>query len=619
MREFVAAHLKPSDIAPRPRAMGTFTVGTRDGKWPLLSAQRRLVAVLAADVVGYGRLTEAHEESTHGWLMRLRSEVLDPGVAAHRGRVIKNTGDGFLAMFDSAHEATQCALALQRSVISKTAEQPPDQRISFRMAVNIADAIIEKDDIYGDGVNVAARLQAYSEPGGVVVSGAVAEQIGSGLGVGAIDLGDLILRNHARPVRVFALRVQAALPRLIGDAFSGSEPRPSIAVLPFRKHQTDPEESYFADGVVEVIINALAALKELFVISRGSTLGYAGATVDARAIGRELGVRYVLYGSLRRSRGRVRIGTELSDTETGTIIRADQYDGRLDELFELQDRISSNVVKTIAPNVQERELVRALRKHPQNMTAYDLVLQALDLLYRMDADSFSRARGLLQQAISHDPAYAPAYSYTAYWYIFRVGEIGSADPEADSAAGARYAAAAIERDPNDALALAIYGHVQSFLLKRYDRAVSYLDRALQAGPSSAMAWTMSSATRGFIGDGLLAIQHAEQGLRLSPLDARLFWHEGILAQAHYVNGEYEKAVAWAYSAVARNNSIRFTHRTLIASLAALGRVDEAAGTARRLLNVQPDFKLGPYEKTCAFQGTILKEWIERLRAGGLPD
>ena len=585
----------------------------------MLSSQRRLVAVLAADVVGYGRLTETYEEATHSWLMRLRSEILDPGIVAHRGRVIKNTGDGFLAMFESAHEATQCALALQRAAIARTAEQAPDERITFRMAVNIADAIIEREDIYGDGVNVAARLQAYAEPGGVVVSGAVAEQIGSGLGVGATDLGDLILRNHARPVRVFALRVQTAPPRLVGDAFAGIEARPSIAVLPFRKHQTDPEDGYFADGVVEVIINALASLKELFVISRGSTLGYAGATIDARAIGRELGVRYVLYGSVRRSRGRIRIGTELSDTETGTIIRSDQYDGRLDELFELQDRISTSVLKTIAPNVQERELVRTLRKHPQNMTAYDLVLQALDQLYRMDGESFSRARGLLQQAISHDPTYAPAYSYAAYWYIFRVGEIGSSDPEGDATAGARYAAAAIEHDPSDALALAIYGHVQSFLLKRYDRAISYLERALQAGPSSAMAWTMSSATRGFVGDGSVAVQHGEQGLRLSPLDARSFWHEGILAQAHYINGDYEKAVAWAYSAVGRNASIRFTHRTLIASLAAVERLDEASGVVRRFLNIQPDFKLTAYEKTCPFQGKILTEWIARLRAGGLPD
>lgn len=579
---------------------------------------RRLVAVLAADVVGYSRLTEADEEYTHTMLMRLRSEVLDPGIANHRGRLIKNTGDGFLAMFDSTQDAARCALNLQQAVAAQTADQSPGRRISFRMAVNVADAIIEKDDIYGEGVNVAARLQTYAEPGGVVVSAAVVEQIG-GLALGAIDLGDLHLRNLARPVRVFLLRVHTPPERLVGDAFAGSEPRPSIAVLPFRKHEPASEEGYFADGIVDVIIHALAALKELFVISRGSTLGYTGATIDARAIGRELGVRYVLHGSAQRSGGRIRIRTELSDTETSAVIDSDQYEGSLTDLFELQDRIAMNVVRTIAPHVREREFRRALRKHPQNITAYDLVLQALDLLYRMDKESFSRARGLLQEAISYDPGYAPAYSYIAYWYIFRVGEIGSSDPDADAAAGARYAAAAIERDSNDALALAIYGHVQSFLLKKYDRAVSYLDRALAAGPSSAMAWTNSAATCGFIGDGATAVQRAEQGVRLSPLDAHTFWHEGHLAQAYYVNGDYEQALTWALSAVGRNDSIRFNLRTLIATLAALGRIAEAVDVAGHLLRIQPDFRVGPYAKRCPFQGLILERWLARLRSAGLPD
>jgi adenylate cyclase len=584
----------------------------------VLHTQRRLIAVLAADVAGYSRLTEAHEEGTHASLMRLRSEVLDPGISDHHGQVVKNTGDGFLAIFNSAHDATECALALQQAVANETREQPADERISFRMAVNLADAIMEKNDVYGDGVNVAARLQTYSEPGGVVVSGGVAEQIGSGLGIGAIDLGEQHLRNLSRPVRIFALRRQVKLPRLVGDSVVGDEPRPSIAVLPFRKHQPEAEEGYFADGIIDDIIRVLAGLKELFVVSRGSTLGYAGAVIDVRAIGRELGVRYVLYGSVRRSGNRLRIGTELSDTETGVVVRADQYDGDLSDLFELQDRISINVVKTIAPHVHERELMRAMRKHPSNMTAYDLVLQALDLLYRMDAESFTHARGLLQQAISHDPGYGPAYSYTAYWYVFRVGEIGSSDPNADAESGAQYAAAAIERDSNDALALAIYGHVQSFLLKDYARATIFLDRALAAAPSAAMAWTMSSATCGYIGDGPTAVQRAEQGVRLAPLDARMFWHEGILANAHYVNGDFEKAVAWARSAIGRNDSIRFTIRTLAASLAALGRIDEAAAAVQHLLRVQPDFRLGPYAERCPFQGVALENWIERLRAAGLP-
>ncbi len=582
-------------------------------------AQRRLCAILAADAVGYSRLTEAHEDFTHRELMRLREEVLEPGIADHRGQLAKNTGDGFLAIFDSAADATRCALALQQAILSQTKDQPAERRIVFRMAVHLADIIIERDDIFGGGVNVAARLQTYAEPGGVVVSGAAVEQIGPDLGVGTIDLGELRLHNLARPVRVYALSAEAASPRLVGDASTGFEARPSIAVLPFRKHQNGQAEAYFADGVVDVIIHALAALKELFVISRGSTLGYGGASIDVRSIGRELGVRYVLYGSVHRAGGKLRIRTELSDTETGAVIRSDQYDGALAELFELQDRIAINVVKAIAPHVRERELLRAMRKHPQNMTAYDLVLQALDLLYRMDDESFSRARGLLQQAIALDPGYAPAHSYAAYWYVFRVGEIGSTNPEADAAAGASYAAAAIERDPTDAQALAIYGHVQSFLLKDYARAMQFLERALASGPSSALAWTMSSATHGYLGDGANAVKHGEQGVRLSPLDAHTFWHEGILAQAHYVNGDYEQALAWARSSVRRNPAIRFATRTLIASLAALGKATEASAAAAQLLRLQPEFRLGSYAKRCPFQGSILDNWIARLRSAGLPE
>jgi adenylate cyclase len=580
--------------------------------------KRRLIAVLAADVVGYSRLTESHEEVTVSRLMRLRTEVVNPGIAGHGGILIKNTGDGFLAMFDSVHDAADCAIALQNRIMAETADQPPEQRISFRMAINVADAIVEDNDIYGDGVNIAARLQAYSEPGGVVVSGAAAEQIGSAMALDTIDLGELHLRNLSRPVRVFALRLEPRPARLIGDAPVGAEARPSIAVLPFRKYLAGQEDSYFADGIVDDIIRALGTLKELFVISRGSTLGYSGTTIDVRAIGRELGVRYVLYGSVSRSGERLRIGTELSDAETGAIIQADKYDGTLDDLFALQDRISISVAKAIAPHVRERELLRAMRKHPQNMTAYDLVLQGLDMLYRMDRESFSRARGLLQQAIAHDPGYAPAYSYIAYWYVFRVGEHASLDPE-DAAAGARYAEKAIELDANDAMALAIYGHVQSFLLKKYDVAIAHLDRAIEAGPSLAMAWTMSSATCGYIGDGRNAVIRAEQGVRLSPLDALTFWHEGILAQAHYINGDYEQAVAWARQALARNEAIRFTSRTLIASLAALGQTNEAAEEARKLLSLQPDFRLGPYATRCPFKEAILGPWIARLRSAGLPD
>jgi adenylate cyclase len=585
----------------------------------LPEVHRRLAAILAADVVGYTRLMETHEVDTHIRLMQLRSEVLAPGVAAQRGRIVKHTGDGFLATFDTARDATRCALSLQEAVAAHTVGLPADQRISFRMGLNAADIILEGDDVFGDGVNIAARLQTYAPSGGVVVSSAVAEQLGSDFDVNVIDLGDLRLRNISRSVRVYALHPPMQPSRLVGEAAAGSEPRPSIAVLPFRMNLVSPDQAYFVDGIVYDIIRGLAALKELFVVSRGSTLGYSGRNIDVREIGRQLGVRYVLYGSVQKTSTTLRIGTELSDAESGEVIRSDQYEGDLGDLFALQDRIAISVVRTIAPQVRERELMRALRKHPQNLTAYDLVLQALDLLYRMDYDSFSKARGLLEQAISYDPNYALAYSYVALWYVFRIGEIGSSDPDADAVAGARYAAQGVELGGDDAFALAVYAHAQSFLLHDLDKGREVAGRAIAAGPSSAMAWTMASATSGFLGDGPEAVSQGEQGVRLSPLDARSFWHEGLLGQAHYVNGDYEQALEWALSALNRNGLIRFNHRLLIATLDALGRGREAAEAARRFLQIQPDFHVSSYARRCPFRATALEAWLGHLRSAGLPE
>ncbi len=562
---------------------------------------------------------ETHEVDTHMRLMQLRSEVLGPGVAAQRGRIVKHTGDGFLATFDTARDATRCALSLQEAVAARTLGLPADQRISFRMGLNAADIILEGDDVFGDGVNIAARLQTYAPSGGVVVSSAVAEQLGSDFDVNVIDLGDLRLRNIGRPVRVYALHPPMQPSRLVGEAAAGSEPRPSIAVLPFRMNLVSPDQAYFVDGIVYDIIRGLAALKELFVVSRGSTLGYGGRNIDVREIGRQLGVRYVLYGSVQKTSTTLRIGTELSDAESGEVVRSDQYEGDLGDLFALQDRIAISVVRTIAPQVLERELIRALRKHPQNLTAYDLVLQALDLLYRMDYDSFSKARGLLEQAISYDPNYALAYSYVALWYVFRIGEIGSSDPDADAVAGARYAARGVELGGDDAFALAVYTHAQSFLLHDLDKGREVSGRAIAAGPSSAMAWTMASATSGFLGDGPEAVSQGEQGVRLSPLDARSFWHEGLLGQAHYVNGDYEQALEWALSALNRNGLIRFNHRLLIATLDALGRGREAAEAARRFLQIQPDFHVSSYARRCPFRAAALEAWLGHLRAAGLPE
>ena len=315
----------------------------------------------------------------------------------------------------------------------------------------------------------------------------------------------------------------------------------------------------------------------------------------------------------------LRIRTELMDTETGLVIRADQYDGVPNDLFTLQERIAVRVAAAIAPRVHEQELRRARRKPPSSLTVYDVLLEALDNLHHLDAASLARARTLLERAIWLDPGYAPSYSYLAYWHILHVGEGQSEDTDKESRAAARAAALAIEHDANDALALAIYGHVQAFLLHDYSQAVHYLDLALQAGPNCAMAWSMSSLTRGYLNQGAEAVRHAQRGLALSPLDAHLFWPEAILAQAFYVDGQFEEAVATADRLAVRRPDVMFNLRVLIASQVATERMNDAHQMAQRLTQALPSFRLSSYEPHCPFQGDTLKLWIERLRAAGLPD
>jgi TolB-like protein/class 3 adenylate cyclase/Flp pilus assembly protein TadD len=584
-----------------------------------VDGQHRDACILAGDVVGYSRLMAADEDRTYQRLTDLRSTHIDPCINAHDGRVAKNTGDGFLALFDSPAQAAASAIAIQRAVLADQERMIEGERIALRIGVHAANIIVTETDIFGDGVNIAARLQTYAPPGGVTLSETVMSGVNDLPGTIATDLGELYLHNMVRPVRMHCLRLADATMPMLGEVPPGDDSRPSIAVLPFRKKLANAEDAYFADGIVDDIIYGLAGLKELFVIARGSTLGFGGDEVDLRAIARELRVRYVLYGSVRRAGNYLRINTELTNTETGAILSAQKYDGELADLFDLQDRIALDVVTTIAPHVRERELMLALRKHPRNMTAYDLLLQAIDQLMRMDRKAFAHARSLLQRAMALDPRYATPYSYAAYWHVFNVGEGWATDPAADAREAARLAASALEINPNDSQALAISGHVQGFLLRDFDRAREYLDRAIAAGPSSALAWTMSSACCGYRGEGALAVKHGRQGLRLSPIDAHRFWHEGVLAQGHYVNGEYAEAVAVARRAAGHNGAVAFNLRTLATSLVALDRMDEARGAAQQLLRVQPGFRLGAYRPRCPFRSTVLDAWIDRLKRAGLPD
>jgi adenylate cyclase len=584
---------------------------------------RRLLTILAADVVGYARLTEVAEDETHQRLRSLRVGIIDPCVVSYRGRIVKNTGDGFLAAFDSSLDAVRCAVELQHEIATAERPEAPDRKIAFRMGVNVGATIVESEDIYGLGVNVAARLEQIAPAGGIVASAEVIELIKPGLDIPVDDLGALRLKNMSRPVHAFSLRIPGA-GRVAAAATKRTRPTrrakvPSVAVLPFRNAGGGADDSYFGDGMVEDIIVALQSIRGLLVIARTSTLSYRDGTVDVQKVGQDLGVRYVLSGSVRRTGTQLRIVSELSDVESGSVIWADSYDGNIEELFDFQARIATRIVWSVAPHVREAELKRALRKRPDNMNAYDLVMQAIDLMYRMNFEDFTKAGALLQQAIVADENYPTAYAYAALWHIHHVVQGWGSDTGPDRAEAARLAAAAVERDPADGFALAIYAHTKSILFRDYSQAVGIFDRALDASPGNAMAWSLSSGVYSYMGDGRAAVERAQQGLRLSPVDTQAFFYLAFLGFAHYVNGAYDEAIIWTRKSMSLNPRLCATLRALIASLVARGDFDEARRIGQALLDVQPRFRIASYAKICPFRGDVGEKLLARLRTAGLPE
>ena len=576
---------------------------------------RRTMAVLAADVVDYSRLTEIAETETHVRLRALRVETIDPCVVSYRGRIIKNTGDGFLASFDSAVDAVRCAVELQRDLTESESVQPLERKIRMRVGLNVGEVITEADDIFGTSVNVAARLEQFSPPGGIVISDSIFSFVKSTIEVPVEDIGELELKNISKPIQAYSLRTPGADQT---SRFGRRAKLPSIAILPFRTSGQGSHETYFGDGMVDDIIFTLASVRGLLVISRTSTLAYE-APIDLQKIGQELGVRYVLSGSVRRAEKRIRITAELWQVETGSLIWSDRYDGQMAELFDLQERIATRIVWSIAPHVREAELKSAIRKRPDNMNAYDLLLQAIDLLYRMNPSDFKQAGHLLHRAIAADDSYALAHAYAALWQVHNINQGWTTNQQADSIEAARLAAAAVERDPADGFALAICGHTKAVLFRDYPGAIEVFGRALEVAPSNAMAWTLSSGVYSYTGQTKSAIDRAERGLRLSPTDKQSFFYLLFLGLAHYVNGTYDEAIIWASKSAALNPRLCSNLRWLTASLVAVGKLDEARHFGRVMIEVNPLFHLSAYERWCPLQPELRRELLARLRQAGLPD
>ena len=583
--------------------------------------ERRLAAILCADVVGYSRLMGADEEGTLALLKSDRRELIDPLIAQHRGRVFKTTGDGMLIEFASVVDAVRCAVVVQQGMADRNANRPEAERIRFRIGINLGDVIHDEGDIFGDGVNVAARLQTIARPDEICVSASVREQVGEKLPIGFADMGQHGVKNIARPVRVYRVEKRAE-PRADPPDDEVTTPlalpdRPSIAVLPFANMSGDPEQDYFVDGMVEDIITGLSRIKWLFVIARNSSFAYKGKSPDIRQVGRELGVRYVLEGSVRKAAGRVRITGQLVEAESGRHIWAERYDRALDDIFALQDEITASVVGAIEPSLRQAEIERVKRKRPDSLDAYDLVLRAAPLVDPPMPDGASQALLLLERALAREPDYALAHGYAAFCHEILFMRAGGREENRQAAIRHAHAAVAYGRD--DAMALTFGGF--SIGMVEPDRAAA--SEAFEAGvalsPSSAFTYIMGSIVRAWSGEAERAIEWAEKGLRLSPFDPFAYgaWHS--VAIARFRQGGYEDAADAARKAIQRNPGFSYPRVILAAALVKLGQIDEGKVTAARVLALQPGFSIGEFSAANDPAPEIAVPLSAALLEAGLPD
>jgi adenylate cyclase len=582
--------------------------------------ERRLAAIFCADVAAYSRLMGTDEEGTLAALKSHRRELIDPLIAQHQGRIVKTTGDGMLIEFASVVDAVRCAVIVQQGMEDRNANIPESQRIRFRIGINLGDIIIDERDIFGDGVNVAARLEALAEPGEICVSGAVRDQIGEKLPIGFVDRGDHVVKNIARPVRVYTVKKgpensSASQDDHIAWPIERAD-RPSIAVLPFTNMSGDPEQEYFVDGIVEDVITGLSRIKWLYVVSRNSTFVYKARAIDVKQVGRELGVRYVLEGSLRKLGNRVRITAQLIETASGTHVWAERYDRSLDDIFELQDDITLSVVGAIEPNLRQAEMERARRKRPENLDAYDLYLRALPHAYVPMPSEADKALAFLSRALDLDPEYPAAHATAAWCYEIRYQRGGL--HETDKAAALRHAELAIELGADDANSLGMAGFAIALVAHDYAAAMEVIDRALSLTSASTMALWMGAVVLGHAGENAKAIEYAQRALRLTPVGHESSMPYVGLALAYTNTGDFTAAATAAANAAQANPRFSYAHVLHAAALQRLGRTTEAKEAARRAIECEPDFSVSRFVRAHTGHADVWKPIGAALSEVGLP-
>jgi adenylate cyclase len=584
--------------------------------------ERRLAAILAADVVGYSRLMSQDEVRTLRTLTAHR-EAMDRLIADHGGRIANTAGDSVLAEFPSAVDAVQCAVEVQKALAELNSGADPEQALRFRIGVHVGDVMVQGADLLGDGVNIAARLEALAEPGGVCVSGPAYEYVRKALPLAFTDLGPQQVKNIEEPVRAYSAQVHAP-PRELTTHQKPDPPKPlplpdkpSLAVLPFTNMSGDPEQEYFADGIVEDIITALSRVKWFFVIARNSSFTYKGKAVDIRQVGRELGVRYVLEGSIRKAGNRVRITGQLIEAATGHHVWADRFDGSLENIFDLQDQITENVVGAIEPSLRVTEIQRAKAKPTESLDAYDLYLRALPEFYEVTRGGYERAIGLLKDALRLDPDFQPAKGLLVLTYVTRLSQGWSDADDKDNALA--LADEVLTRGRNDPTALLGAGFAIAAFRKDYKQGLRILEAASVLNPNSTQVLNLAGLVCCYMCEGDKAQGYFERAMRLSPVDPEMGFRLSGLGFALVIKGEYENALQVLDDAVGRLPNWTAAYRMQIWALVRLGRLEEARSVAARHLQIDPGFSISKGSAAVLSNPTLREDYYSALRTAGLPE
>ena len=577
--------------------------------------QRRLAAILAADVVGYSALMQRAEEATYAEFERLRRELIEPSLCSHEGRLIKTTGDGALAEFASPLVAMRCAVEIQDRLASGSSP------LRLRVGINLGDVIVGQDgELYGDGINIAVRLEGIADPGGILISEKVFSEVEGKLDVGFEDRGGQQLKNISRPVRAYAVR--AGMHSVPTEGLGTAPPlpdKPSIAVLPFQNMSGDPEQDYFADGVVEDIITALSRFKSLFVIARNSSFTYKGKAVDIKRIGRELGVRYVLEGSVRKAANRVRIAAQLINASTGAHLWADRFDGVIEDIFELQDQVTTSVVGAITPTLERAEIGRAVLKPTNSLDAYDHYMRGIASAYQWTNEANSEALRHYYKAIELDPNFALAHALATCCYSWRKINQRVTDIAREIAETKRLAERATQLGQDDAQVLCWSGAALAFVVGEVDAGVALVDRALRLNPNLMDAWLSSGLVRLVLGEWNLAVEHFARAIRLSPFDPLLFLMQGGTASGHFYAGRYDEAAVWSAKSIGENPNFSSAWRIAAASNAFLGRQEQAQKAVARLQQLEPALRIATITYAVPLHPSALARIKEGLRKAGLPE